>query len=43
MLAAIAHQAQWHKYDQIFLMSPNVEATQRGEYSLLDVEPNFRQ
>eukprot|EP01047_Picozoa_sp_COSAG01_P019187 COSAG01_NODE_1060_length_11890_cov_17.763973_9_plen_122_part_00 len=36
MLAAIAHQAQWRKYDQIFLMSPNVEATQKGEYSLLE-------
>eukprot|EP01047_Picozoa_sp_COSAG01_P059964 COSAG01_NODE_7279_length_3273_cov_7.587272_2_plen_231_part_00 len=39
MLAAIAHQAQWRKYDQIFLMSPNVEATQKGEYSLLEVTP----
>jgi hypothetical protein len=33
---AIAHQAKWRKYDHIFLMSPNVEAAQKGEWSLLE-------
>jgi hypothetical protein len=36
---AIAHQAKWRKFDYIFLMSPNVEAAQKGEWSLLDTTP----
>lgn len=36
LLACLGHGAQWKAWKHIFLLSPNVESTIKGEYGILD-------